>query len=640
MSGAAPTAATCDDAGALTPWLQVDLLVVGSGAAGLACAVAAASRGLRVAVLDKHDQLGGTSAWSGGWMWIPGSGLPGESDPPPAPAGGAQPGDAEPPENGVPDARRYLRNELGPAFTKQCEKIDAYLKVGPQMLKFFSDLHLAPLKFESDQATPDFHQTAGHHLGGRMVRVPAFDGRRLGRLIDLLRPPLPELTVAGLAIESGVELNHFLNATRSLVSLAYVVRRLIGLVWDLLVYGRSMRLVNGNALIASLLNAATAIERDVGREMADAKAKSTTERERHWSGSKASARFERIGLFPQHPVQRLVIEDDRVVGAWVATPVGERRVAADAGVVLACGGFPHDVQRIAELFAHAPTGYEHWSAAPPENTGDGLRLGEGAGGAVRRTAAAPAAWAPVSLLCRRDGSIATYPHFIDRAKPGLIAVDQHGLRFCDEAGSYFDFVAKWITASPSDGPLYAWLVCDRCFLWRYGLGAIKPANPLPLWALRTGYLKVGFTIESLARTCGIESRGLQRTLDDYNRGVATNLEPLDPKFGRGSTPYDRSQGDGKVRPNPCVAPIRAAPFFAIRLEPGSLGTLAGLDTDARARVLNRRGSPIPGLYACGNDMSAVMGGFYPTNGVTLGSAMTFGYIAGREAAVTATKPAK
>jgi FAD binding domain len=548
-------------------------------------------------------------------MWIPGS-----------PLGGSGP---------VSAAREYLGQELSAAaWNSQSKKIDAYLDDGPAMVAYFSALEKTPFRFDLDAATPDFHVKDGAPVGGRMVRARAFDARKLGRDLDKLRRPLPEFTLLGMPIESGPELNHFLSVARSLRSLAYVAWRLLGYLWDLLTHGRSMRLVNGNALVANLLAAAIEIERRAGEE-ARAKEKSepepitrTADTETPADAKLKGERFERIRLFCGHSVKRLIVEGDQVRGAWVSTPAGEREVRASRGVVLASGGFPHDAARIRELFPHAPTGCEHGSAAPAANTGDGLRMGEGAGGRVRPTLAAPAAWAPVSRLRRRDGSVAAYPHFIDRAKPGVIAVDRYGKRFCDEAGSYHDFVAKWIDASPSDGPLDAWLICDRCFLWTYGLGTVKPNIPFPWWSLLSGYLKVGRTIESLARKCGIDSHELRKTLTAYNEQAKPPT--ADPEFQRGESPYDKSQGDPMVRPNPCLAPILHKPFFAVRLQPGSLGTLAGLDTDDMGRVLSGATDPqpIPGLYACGNDMAAVMGGFYPANGITLGSAMTFGYRVG------------
>jgi succinate dehydrogenase/fumarate reductase flavoprotein subunit len=176
----------------------------------------------------------------------------------------------------------------------------------------------------------------------------------------------------------------------------------------------------------------------------------------------------------------------------------------------------------------------------------------------------------------------------------------------------------------------AWLVCDHAFIRHYGLGAVKPA-PMPMGAmLKSGYLRRGQTLAELAATCGIDAAGLQATVARYN---PLAREGRDPDFAKGETPYNRIQGDAAAGwPNACMAPIERGPFYAVRVLPGSLGTFAGLRTDVHARVLDAQGQPIAGLYAGGNDMNSVMGGNYPSGGITLGPAMTFGYLAALHAA--------
>jgi hypothetical protein len=263
-----------------------------------------------------------------------------------------------------------------------------------------------------------------------------------------------------------------------------------------------------------------------------------------------------------------------------------------------------------------------------------LRLGEAVGAVVETEMPAGAGWAPVSLVPRRDGSVGHFPHLVERAKPGLIAVTPAGARFVDEAGSYYDFMAALFAAMPDGAPVEAWLVCDHRFIRRYGLGHAMPA-PLPLGpSLRSGYLKRGRTIAELARACDVPEECLVATVETYNRDAR---DGRDPAFGRGATPYERAGGDPSQRPNPNVAPIVHAPFYAVKVLPGSLGTFAGLRTDAEARVLDARGMAIPGLYACGADMASVMGGRYPSGGITLGPAMTFGFIAGNHMAAAAPR---
>ena len=555
-----------------------DLLVIGSGAGGLSTAVTAAKLGLKVVVVEKEPQFGGTTAWSGGWLWIPRNPLALEA--------GIREDLAAP--------LTYLQHELGAQFDE--ERALAFLQHGPRMVEFFR--RNTAVQFIDGNLVPDFHgHTPGAATGGRSVCAAPFDGRRLGERIHQLKPPLDVISLWGMGIASGAELRHFLNAARSLTSFGYVTRRVLKHWLDLAVHRRGMRLVNGNALVARL--AASAFEAGVELRVSS-------------------------------PARRLLLQDGRVSGAVVGSPQGDVEIRATRGVVLACGGFPHDVARKRELFAHAPTGREHWSAAARGNTGDGLRLGESVGAVVADDLASPVALAPVSLVPRADGSVAHFPHLIERAKPGVIAVTPAGRRFTNEADSYHDFISNLLKATPAGGAAQAWLVCDHRFIRRYGLGAVKPA-PMPMGAfLRNGYLQRGATLAELARACGIDAATLQDTVEHYNQHARTGQ---DPEFAKGDTPYNRVQGDASLGgPNPCLAPLEHGPFYAVRVVPGSLGTFAGLRTNSRAQVLDAAGQPIPGLYASGNDMASMMGGNYPSGGITLGPAMTFGYLAAHHAA--------
>ncbi len=555
-----------------------DLLVIGSGAGGLSAAVAAAQLGLQVLVVEKDPQYGGTTAWSGGWMWIPRNPL--------ATAAGIS--------EDLDKPLSYLKHELGAQFDEA--RARAFLENGPRMVEYFRSR--TALQFIDGSGIPDFHgRTPDAATGGRSVCAAPFDGRRLGDKIHTLKPPLHETTLWGMGIASGEELRHFLNAMHSPASFWHVTKLVLRHWRDLLVHRRGMRLVNGNALVAGL--AASAFE----------------------SG---------VDIRVNHPARRLLIERGRVAGAVIGTPQGNVKIRARRGVVLACGGFAHDAARKKELLPHAPTGQEHWSAASRGNTGDGLRMGEAVGGVLARDLAQAAALAPVSLVPRGGGSLTHFPHLIERAKPGLIAVTGAGQRFTNEADSYHDFMSSLLKAVPCGEPVQAWLVCDHRFIRRYGLGAVKPA-PMPLRSmLRNGYLKRGHTLEALARECGIDPAALQKTVLRYNLQA---LEGKDSDFAKGETPYNRVQGDASHGgPNPCMAPIVHGPFYAVRIVPGSLGTFAGLRVNANAQVLDHQGQPIAGLYAGGNDMASVMGGHYPSGGITLGPAMTFGFIAAHHAA--------
>lgn len=557
--------------------LNCDLLVVGSGASGLAAAVTAAWHGLKVIVIEKEPVFGGASAWSGGWMWVPGNPL------------ARRAGIREDPQQ----PRTYLRNELGDRYDPV--RIDAFLDNCPHMVAFF-DEHTA-LQFADGNAIPDVHgNVAGAATQGHQVIAAPYDGRDLGPLIGRLRKTMRETAFMGMPIMAGADLTAFLTTTRSAKSLLHVSKRVGRHLLDLAVHGRAMQLVNGVALVARLAQSAVKLG---------------------------------VTLIESAPAKRLILESGGVRGAVVVTPQREITIRATKGVVLAAGGFPHDVNRRKALFPRTPTGHEHLALPPASCSGDGIGLGESAGGYLVSDLASPVAWAPVSRVARSDGTVGHFPHVIDRAKPGVIGVLANGKRFVNEADGYYDYTAAMVAAVPEGEEVASWLVCDHRCQRRYGLGYAKPF-PLPLTPyLRSGYLLRGKSMAELAKVCGIDPDALVETVAVFNEHARRGE---DPQFERGSTPYNRKQGDPLHGPNPCVAPIEQGPFYAVKVQPGSFGTFAGLQTNGSAQALDRTGHPIAGLYAVGTDMASVMGGFYPSGGINLGPAMTFGYIAGRHAA--------
>ncbi|KQT21083.1 MULTISPECIES: FAD-dependent oxidoreductase [Bradyrhizobium] len=561
---------------------ECDVLVAGSGCSGMSAAITARHRGLDVLIVEKEPRFGGTTARSGGWLWIPGTSL--------AKAYGIE----ETPEQ----ARTYLRHEAGNNY--DAARVDAFLSAGPEAVDFFTTK--TALRFDMPLVFPDYHAEApGGAQGGRSMVTRPFDGRELGDLVKTLGMPLPELTVFGMMLGSGKEIIHFMRVTKSLTSAAYVAKRLSRHLMDVLRYGRGMTLTNGNALAGRLAKSALDLK---------------------------------IPMWLSAPVHELTVENGAVTGAIVSREGRDVRVRARQGVVLACGGFPHDVERRKKMFPHAPTGNEHYSPGPTGNTGDGLRLAERAGGRIEDRLPNAAAWVPVSLTTRKDGSKGVMPHFIDRAKPGVIAVMRDGRRFANEGNSYHDFVQAMIKAAKPGEEIAAYLVCDHKTLRKYGLGCVPPF-PMPLGHhLKTGYLMRGDTLEALAAKAGIDAKAFTETVRQFNAAA-----PLghDAAFGKGSKAYNRYQGDALHGPNPCVAPIENGPFYAIKMVIGDLGTYAGIVTDENARALDAEGRVIPGLYAAGNDMASIMGGNYPGAGITLGPALTFGYIAGRHLADSAAK---
>jgi succinate dehydrogenase/fumarate reductase flavoprotein subunit len=446
-----------DQAKSQTHNVDCGLLVIGSGAAGLSAAVTAAWHGLKVIVVEKDAVCGGATAWSGGWMWVPRNPLS-QAD-----------GIIEDPE--LP--RMYLRNELGDNY--DAARIEAFLDAGPQMVAFFEKN--TELQFVSGTWIADIHgNTPGAGTGGRSVAPKPFDGRRLGKtLLRKARRQKYETSLLGMGIMAGPDLYNFMHATRSITSFVYAGRRMAWHAFDLALHGRGMQLVNGAALIARLMKSAD----NLGVEI--------------WASS---------------PAMRVLSDQGAVRGAVVDTTDGAVTIHAQRGVVLATGGFPHDIARRRELFPRTPTGNEHWALPPESVSGDGLRLGESVGGQLDRNLACPVAWCPVSIVRYRSGRAGLYPHIIDRGKPGVIAVLADGRRFVNEADGYHDYVSAMVKAIPQDQEVASWLVCDHAFQRRYPFGMSKPF-PVPVWPyLRSGYLKRARTLEDLALICGIEPRGL------------------------------------------------------------------------------------------------------------------------------------
>lgn len=555
------------------PTLSCDVLIIGSGASGLAAAVTSAHHGLDVIVAEKASVLGGTSAWSGGWLWIPRNHL------------AVKAGIVET----IDGPRQYLRSELGNRASDP--RLDAFLHNGPEMARFMAD-HAAMDWIDGNQI-PDFHQTAGFLEGGRSLSVAPFNGRKLGSWVKKLRPPLDVISVGGMGIASGADMTHFLNATRKVGSMFYAAKRFLRHGRDMALYGRSMHLVNGNALVARLLRAA--LDLDVRIEC-DA------------------------------PATQLLREADRVTGAILTLDGNDTAVHAKRGVVLATGGFPHDTGRIARYFDHAPTGTEHHSAAPKTNTGDGITLGETIGAASDFALAQPGGWAPVSRVPDGKGGFRIFPHLVERARPGFVALDTNGKRFVNEADSYHDFMQALFDQTPKGHVPHCWLICDHKTQRRFGLGWSKPF-PLPLRPYITcGYLKTGQTLRDLAQSCDLPVSEVEASISRFNAFAAKGT---DPDFNRGTSAYNRVQGWAGLGPNPSLGPVAKGPFYAVRIVPGSLGTFAGLKTDPQGRAMDANGAPIPGLFVVGNDSASIMGGKYPSGGITLGPGMTFGYIIGR-----------
>ncbi len=552
-----------------------DLIVVGSGAAGLATAITAKKRGLDVVVIEKEPVFGGTTALSGGVLWIP------------LGPHGRQQNPADTREA----VRRYMVEETG-AFYDEAT-VEAFIENGPKMVAFFereTAMQFVPTLY------PDYHPDVPGGVDiGRSILAKPFDIRELGADMARLKPPLKTITFIGMMFNSSnADLKHFFQVTKSLTSFMYVARRLATHLKELALYRRGIAVTSGNALAARLAKSAL----DLG-----------------------------IPILTSTPAQGIEMDGERAVGVRTAQGV----LRARHGVVLACGGFPHDVKRIAQAYPHVWRGHQHLSPTPVSNTGDGVNMAEALGGVVDIRFKDAAAWMPVSRVDYGQGEIGVFPHLLDRYKPGIIGVLSNGRRFTNESNSYHDVGAAMMRACEGQKETAMWLVCDKTALARYGIGFVKPA-PMPIGKfLRTGYLIKGNTLAELAKNCGIDPAGLEQTVREYNVGA---VKGEDPAFGRGCTSFNRYLADPAHQPNPCVAPVQTGPFYAVKLIMGDLGTFDGIKTSVVGEVLKRNGRPIAGLYAVGNDRASIMGGNYPGAGITHGPNMTFGYVTGNHIADT------
>ncbi len=565
------------------PGEAYDLVVVGSGAAGMAAAITARLHGLDVAVVEKEATYGGSTAVSGGAIWIP--------DNPKMRAAGIN--------DSAEAALAYIAAEAGNRFDRAL--VEAFLRHGPEMVAFF-EANTA-LQFDCRTYSPDYHpDVPGAALGGRVLDAQDYDGRRLGRHFARLRPPIKDFTILGGLMLNRIDIGHFLKMSRSLPSALHAGRLVLRHLRDRLAHPRGTRLVLGQAVAGRLAETLFGLG---------------------------------IPLFLETGLTGFVREGGRIAGIETQGRHGRRTIMARVGVVLATGGFPHGVDLRDETMPQAETPLRFHSLSPAGNTGDAIRIGRAAGARFVTSNSNPAFWTPVSLLPDGDGG-RPFPHlFLDRAKPGVIAVTHAGRRFVNEAVSYHDFVQGMLAALAEDGRTSAWLVCDHRALRRYGLGAVPPFPGRIGPYLSSGYLRRGRTVRELAEAAGINADGLAATLAQFNTDAA---QGQDTAFGKGSTAYQTYLGDAEVAPNPCLAPLSAAPFYAVEIFPGDIGTSAGLATNADGQVLDEDGAPIAGLYACGNDMNSIMGGAYPGAGITLGPALTFGYIVARHAARVAGGP--
>ena len=560
---------------------EADLVVIGAGAGGMTAALAGALHNMEVLLCEATGQVGGTTATSAGTIWVPGN-------TPSREAGYA---------DSVEEAMRYL-DGLVPSGERRALR-EAYFTSGPAIIDEI--MRRTQVKFIAAGPHPDYLDRPGSRIAGRAMASMPYDGRLLGADFARIRAPMKEFMVLGGMMVGKADIGHLVGRFRSWASFRHAAGLVLRYAADRLKYARGTRLVMGNALVARLY---------------------------------ASLKDARVKVAFEVPLHELIVQGGRVRGVRLKRADGTvAEVIARRGVVLAAGGIGHHPQLRKEFMRPGQDGWP--SLLCESDQGGGVAAARSAGAAIAAVPGmAGVLYQPVSVTRDRKGQPnGIFPHiFLDRAKPGFIAVDSTGRRFTNEGHSYHYFSDDMARRHAAVPAVPAWAICDAAFIRRYGLGMVYPGTTDLRPHAESGYLVCAGTIEALAHKIGVDAAALAETVGRNNEFARTGI---DADFGKGSTEVSRFNGDPDHKPNPCLGPIATAPFCAMQLWPADAAADTGLATDEHARVLSGSGTPIAGLYACGGDMASIMCGTYPAPGATIGPAMVFGW---RAAAHAAGKP--
>lgn len=472
----------------------------------------------------------------------------------------------------------YLHKVLGPLYDPI--KIKTFLESGPNMVNWMEEN--TTVKFKP-VPLPDYHITKDGASIGRTILTEEFNGRQLGSKVKDIRYPIQGYSAFGTMQADAGDLRKLSSPFSSLGNLIFSTTKIARYALDLAIYGKGASLANGNALVGRLVH---------------------------------SCLQENITMWKNTPAVRTITEGGRVIGLVVSKDGQDVPIGATKGVVLASGGFG----RSEEAKKYVP---HEWCAQPKGNVGDGKRMAIESGGVVGERNPDNAIFAPISLLKVKNGPVRRYPHFaLDRSKPGSIIVGENGRRFANESEPYQEFVGTMHKKKVDK----AYFIADRKFLRKYGMGMALPA-PYPIFRLlQQGYLIQAPTISALAEKIGVDATTLEKTVAECNENAEKGI---DPEYHRGENIYDNFYGDPLVTPNPNLAKCSKGPFYALPLYPGNVSSMFGMKTDVDARVINKDGKPVPGLFAVGCDQNSVMRGAYPGGGSSIGPGMTFGYRAGR-----------
>jgi 3-oxosteroid 1-dehydrogenase len=551
-----------------------DVVVVGSGAGAMTAAIKAHDQGMSVTMIEKANVYGGTSAMSGGGIWVPNHGKASKIE--------------DSPEDAWTYARALVEDSVSDV------RLKAYLERAAEMVRYMEE-H-TQLEVVPQDIYPDYYpDLPGGKTGGRTLDPSPFSGKALGDEFKRMRQQHPQTLALGrYAITMAEGRRIFSKEPGSMMVMLKLMANYWTNIGARLKGKRDSRLALGNALIGRLR-----------RSMMD----------------------RNIPLLLNTALVDLILDGERVVGVKIRRDAESgadepQELYARQGIILGAGGFEHS-QEMREKYLPQPTS-SHWSAGNPCNTGDAIQAGLKLG--AQTSLMEHAWWGPA---VRVNTEAVARVLFAEKSLPGLIFVNSRGERYANEAAPYQDYGPNCYRAHGGEiSSIPAYAIFDANYRRKYMLGpmmpaAITPDSLLPK-SLKQGFYHRADTLAELAHKINLPADKLTATVERFN-GFARNGEDRD--FQRGGNLHDKYYGDKTCNPNPCLAPLEKGPFYAVRVYPGDLGTKGGLLTDQHARVLDQKGDVIKGLYAIGNTSSSVVGSTYPGAGTTLGPAMTFGYLA-------------
>ena len=558
---------------------EFDVVVVGSGNGALTAALCSHDGGAKTLVIEKSSQFGGTSATSGGGVWIPNNRY----------------AKAENVDDSDQDARNYI-NSVSPEGMIKEELIETYISEGPRMIDYLHEN--SQVKYRNLAHYPDyFPDNTGGKEGNRSMEPEPIFGTELGDDLGKLREQHPQtaftmgpINMNFTQVEGQLLLGALPGWKTQFAKLftKYILDLTMRLKWG----WKDRRLTMGNAGIARLI---------------------------------LSLKDRNVDLWSLTAMTDLVDENGKVIGIKATKDGSSISIKANKGVILAAGGFERD-QDLRDKYLPKPSNAE-WSAANIHNTGDALKAALKLGADTHQM---DTGW--WSTTMKVPGQEKGWLSMVDKSMPGNYTVNKDGERFSNESQNYVSFVNDMFKKFDEGNPCApCYMIFDSNFRKNRPCGpllqsSMQPDSAVPKEWWTPSFLSKGETLEELAEIVGINPEGLKATQAKVNE---YSLTGKDIELNRGDSAYDRYYGDPSVTPNPCLAPLQEGPFYCMVLYPGEMGTAGGLVIDTNARVLKQDGQPIDGLYACGNVTTALLP-TYPGPGSTLGPAMTFGYLAAKD----------